>query len=396
MSKRHVYLDHQASTPVLPEAMEAMQPYFSEKFTSPSSLYGDGLRVREAIEKSRKQVADFIGAKTHEEIYFTSNGTEAVNWAIKGFAWANRSRGNHLIISAIEHPAVMRSVEFLEQQGFEVTRVGVDKEGFVSVDEIEKAIRKETILVGLHLVNHDLGTLQLLAEGNFTKRFAEQKIGFFCDAVAAAGWVPVDVEKIGCQLLSLSPHRFYGPKGVGVLYVQRGTKLEPLLHGGMQEQGKRAGTENVSAIVGAGVAAEIAKRDLAHRQSHVEKLQKYLDEKISKQFSDVHLIGPKVGRGRAPHLLNYAAEFAEGEAQLLALDLQGVAVTAGTMCASREMRVSHVLKAIGLDLELAQGSILLSLGKENTLEEMDYFLEVYSKVIKRLRDMSPRWKTSQH
>lgn len=391
MNRQRVYLDHQASTPVLPEVMEAMQPYFSEKFGSPSSLHRDGLRAREAIQQARKQVAELVGAATNEEIYFTSNGTEAVNWAIKGFACANRHRGNHVIISAIEHPAVMSSAEFLERQGFEVTRIGVDEEGFISLEEIEKSIRKETILVGLHLVNHDIGTRQLLAEGNFAKKLAERKIGFFCDAAAAAGWVPIEVEKIGCHLLSLSPHRFYGPKGVGVLYAQRGTKLEPLLHGGMQEQGKRAGMENVPAIVGAGVAAEIVNRDLVNRQSHVEKLQKYLDEKISRTLSHVYLIGPKVGQKRAPHLLNYVAEGTEGEAQMLALDLQGIAVTSGTMCASREMRVSPVLKAIGLDLDLAQGSIVLSLGKDNTLEEMDYFAVTYEKILKRLREMSPRW-----
>ncbi|MEZ5405096.1 MAG: cysteine desulfurase family protein [Verrucomicrobiia bacterium] len=385
MSRQRVYLDHEASTPVLSEVREAMQPYFSEKFGSPSSLHRDGLRAREAIQLARKQVAGMIGAASHEEIYFTSNGTEAVNWAIKGFAWANRSRGNHIIISAIEHPAVMGSAAFLEQQGFEITRVEVDKEGFISMEEVEKAIRKETILVGLHLVNHDIGTLQRVEKVG--ELAGEKKITFFCDAVAAAGWMPIEVEKIGCHLLSLSPHRFYGPKGVGVLYVQRGTKWEPLLHGGMQEQGKRAGMENVPAIVGAGVAAEMAKRDLESRKSHVAKLQKYLDEKISQTVSQVHLIGPKIGEKRAPHLLNYAAEGAEGEAQMLALDLQGIAVTSGTMCASREMRVSPVLRAIGLDLDLAQGSIVLSLGKDNTLEEMDYFVEVYGKIIRRLREM---------
>lgn len=389
MNRQRVYLDHQASTPVLPEVMEAMQPYFSEKFGSPSSLHRDGLRAREAIQQARKQVAELVGAATQAEIYFTSNGTEAVNWAVKGFAWANRHRGNHIIISAIEHPAVMGSAEFLERQGFEVTRIGVDNEGFVSVDEIEETIRKETILIGLHLVNHDISVKQPVEE--IGKLARERKLTFFCDVAAAAGWVPIEVEKIGCHLLSMSPHRFYGPKGVGVLYVQRGTKLEPLLHGGMQEQGKRAGMENVPAIVGAGMAAEIARRDLALRQSHVEKLQKYLDEKISQTLSQVHLIGPKVGQKRAPHLLNYVAEGTEGEAQMLALDLQGIAVTSGTMCASREMRVSPVLKAIGLDLDLAQGSIVVSLGKDNTLEDMDYFVAAYEKIIKRLREMSPRW-----
>ncbi|MBX7157184.1 MAG: cysteine desulfurase [Verrucomicrobiae bacterium] len=392
MSRQRVYLDHEASTPVLPEVVNAMQHYFSEKFGSPSSLHRDGLRVREAIQQARKQVAELVGATSHEEIYFTSNGTEAVNWALKGFAWANRHRGNHIIISSVEHPAVMGSVAFLERHGFEITKVQVDKEGFISLDEIEKAIRKETILIGTHLVNHDIGTRQLLAGGDFSKKLAERKIVFFCDAVAAAGWVPIEVEKIGCHLLSLSPHRFYGPKGVGVLYAQRGTKLEPLLHGGMQEQGKRAGMENVPAIVGAGVASEIARRDLSQRQSHVERLQKYLDEKISQTMSQVHLIGPKVGEKRAPHLLNYAAEGTEGEAQMLALDLQGIAVTSGTMCASREMRVSPVLKAIGLDLALAQGSIVLSLGKDNTREEIDYFVEVYGKIVKRFREMSLRRK----
>lgn len=390
MSKRRVYFDHQASTPVLPEAMEAMLPYFTERFSNPSSLYGDGLRVRVAIQKARKQCAELIGTANVEEIYFTSSGTEAVNWAIKGFAWANRSKGNHIIISEIEHPAVMRSVEFLELQGYEITRVKVDQEGFFSAEAIGKVIRKETILVGLHLVNHDIGTWQKLEE--IGKLASERKFAFFCDAVAAAGWVPVNVEGLGCHLLSLSPHRFYGPKGVGVLYAQRGTKLESFLHGGNQEQGKRAGTENVPAIVGAGVAAEMAKKDLIKRQTHVEKLQSYLHEKISQRFPYVHLIGPKIGKERAPHLLNYAAEFAEGEAQLLALDLQGVAVTAGTMCASREMKVSHVLKAIGLELNLAQGSILLSLGKDNSSEDADYFIAAYDKVIHRLQKMSPRWQ----
>ncbi|MCP5523995.1 MAG: cysteine desulfurase [Verrucomicrobiales bacterium] len=387
---RQVYFDHLAATPLLPEALEAMLPFFHEFFGNPSSLHRHGLRVRDALSSARVQVAGLINAASPEEIFFTSGGTEAANLAIKGVAYANQRRGTHLVVSAVEHPSVLQSVEFLEKQGFTCTRVAVDSLGRVDPAAVESAVTDQTVLIGLHLANHDVGTIQPVAEVG--RIAAEKGIAYFVDASTSGGWLPIDVQAIGANLLSLAPHRFYGPKGVGVLYRNRRARLVSIQHGGVQEGGRRAGTENVPAIVGAGVAAGIAARELATRRAHTGRLQQRLWEGLRASVPYIRLSGPEPGPGRIPTNLNLSTEFIEGEGQLLLCDLNGIAVASGSSCVSKSLKISHVLGAIGLDHALAQGNLILSLGKDNTDEDVDYFIEVFAgKVVKKLRSMSPMW-----
>lgn len=389
----NVYLDHQAATPVLPEVFEAMGPFFTEHFGNASSLHSHGLRARDALAKAREQMAAFIGAESPEDILFTSDGTESANLAIKGVAYANQKRGNHIVVSAIEHPAVLRSVEFLETQGFTSTKVKVDTNGLVNPDAVRKAITDQTILVAVHHVNHDIGTIEPVREiGDIA---AERGIAFYVDAEASAGWLPVNVRELGASLLSFSPHRFYGPQGVGVLYRNRRARLTGILHGGGQEGGRRAGVENIPAIVGAGVAAEIAGRELSQRAAHGARLQRKLWDGLSAKIPHLKLNGPPPGPQRIGTNLNLSAEFVEGEGLLLMLDARGIAVASGTSCVSKSLKVSHVLSAIGLDQGLGQAAILLSLGKDNTDAEIDYVLETLPAVVSRLRGMSPMWDEFQ-
>jgi len=387
---RHVYLDHQASTPVLPEVFEAMRPYFTEAFGNPSSLHQHGLRARDALAAARRQIAAFIGAESPEEIYFTSDGQESANLAIKGVAYANQRKGNHLVVSATEHPSVLQSVEFLEKQGFTCTRVKVDGQGLVNPADVAAALTDQTILVAVHHANHDIGAIQPIAE--IARLTNAAGVPFYVDADASAGWLPINVREMGASLLSFSPHRFYGPKGVGVLYRHKRARLVSILHGGMQEGGRRAGVENVPAIVGAGVAAEIAARELPSRMAHTARLQRRLWEGIRQRVPCVRLNGPDLGPLRLPNNLNLSAEFIEGEGQLLLCDMNGIAVASGSSCVSKSLKISHVLEAIGLDHALAQGNLILTLGRDNTEEEMDYVVETYAtKVVARLRAMSPMW-----
>jgi len=391
MDKRFVYLDHQATTPVLEEALQAMLPYFREAYGSPSSLHRYGLQVREGLKEARQQLAQMINAESEEDLILTSNGTEAANLAIKGFAEANqRSKGNHFVVSATEHPSVLNSIEFLTKHGFEVTQVPVDLVGRVNPEDVRQAITPKTCLVAVHLVNHDIGTIQPIKE--ISAITAEKGIAFFVDAVAAAGWLPIDVRDLGAQLLSFSPHRFYGPKGVGVLYRNRKARVTSHIHGGVQEGGRRAGTENVPAIIGAGVAAEIAVRDMAKRIEHVSALQKRLYAGLWKNIDFIKLNGPEPGPLRICNQLNLSTEFIEGEGQLLLLDINGIAVASGSSCVSKSLKVSHVLSAIKLDHALAQGNIIMSLGKDNTVEDVDYVVDAFAKIVKKLRNMSPMWK----
>lgn len=387
---RQVYFDHLAATPLLPEALQAMLPFFQEAFGNPSSLHRHGLRVRQALDTARARVAGLINAASPEEIFFTSGGTEAANLAIKGVAYANQRRGTHLVVSTIEHPSVLQSIEFLEKQGFTCTRVGVDSLGRVDPAEVEAAVTDQTILIGLHLANHDIGTIQPVAD---VGRIAAAKgIAYFVDASTSGGWLPIDVQAIGANLLSLAPHRFYGPKGVGVLYRNRRARIVSILHGGVQEGGRRAGTENVPAIVGAGVAAEIAGRELDARRAHTGRLQQQLWEGLRERVPYIRLSGPEPGPDRITTNLNLSTEFIEGEGQLLLCDMNGIAVASGSSCVSKSLKISHVLGAIGLDHALAQGNLILSLGKDNTDEDVDYFLDVFAeKVVKKLRSMSPMW-----
>lgn len=389
-----VFLDHQSSTPVLPEAFEAMRPHFTEAWGSPSSLHRHGFRARDALDKAREQFATLIHAHLAEEIFFTSGGTEAANWAVKGVAFSKSLRGRHIVSSATEHPAVANSIAFLETQGFSCTRVGVDRQGRIDPDSVRAAITDETVLVCIHHANHDVGTLQPVRE--VAQVANERGVPVFVDAVASAGWEEIDVQAMGVALLALSPHRFYGPKGVGVLYRNRSVRLANLVHGGDQEQGRRGGTQNVPAIVGGGVAAQVAACELDARRGHARALQKNLWEQIKANVPFVALHGPEPGLGRHCANLNVSAEFTEGEGQLLSLDMAGIAVASGTSCVSRAVKVSPVLEAMGVDRALAQASILFSLGKDNTESEIAHAAAIYAKVIERLRSMSPLWEDYQN
>ena len=391
--KRQIYLDHQAATPVLPEALDAMLPFFRGDFGNPASPHHLGLNARDALARAREQFAALLNAELPEEIIFTSGGTEAVNLAIKGGALANERHGKHIVVSDIEHPAVLNSVAALARAGFTCTRVKVDATGWVDPAAVRAALTDETILVAVHHANHDLGTLEPIAE--IAALTAERGVPLFVDAVASAGWLPLDVQALGISLLALSPQRFYGPKGVGVLYRNQRTRLAGIQHGGRQEDGRRAGTENVPAIVGAGVAAEVARRELPERQAHTAALQRRLWEQIRERIPYVCLNGPEPGPRRSPVNLNVSCEFTEGEGLALLLDTLGVAVASGPSCVSRAEKVPPVLAAIGLDPSLAQGNILLSPGRDNTAADVDDAVVLLEQAVRRLRDLSPLWDEFQ-
>lgn len=390
---RQVYLDHLSSTPLLPEAFDAMKPFFMEAFGNASSLHQHGLRVRDALARARTQIGALINAESADDIFFTSCGTEAVNLAVKGVAYANKRRGNHIVWSEVEHPAVMNSLEFLEKEGFTHSRIPVDVNGRILVDKVREAITDKTTLLCVQLANHDIGTIQPVAE--IGKIAAEKGIPLFVDANSSAGWYPADVQKLGASLMSLSPHRFYGPKGVGVLYRNRRARLVSMVHGGVQEGGRRAGTENVPAIVGAGVAAEIALRDMDSRIAHTSKLQHRLWNGLKSRIPYVKLNGPEPGPDRISNNLNISTEFIEGEGQLLLLDVNGIAVASGSSCVSKSLKISHVLAAIGLDHALAQGNLILTLGKDNSAEDVDYVVDRFAAIVDKLRGMSPMWEEFQ-
>ena len=390
---RHVYLDHQAATPVLPEVFEAMKPFFTESFGSPSSLHRQGLYARDALAAARAQVAALINAESPEDIIFTSGGTESANLAVKGTAYASQRRGQHIVASAIEHPAVLNSIEFLERQGFTSTKVRVDAEGWVDPTAVRAALTEQTALLCFHHANHDIGTIEPIRE--LGEIAGERGIPLFVDATASGGWLPIDVRALGIGLLSLSPHRFYGPKGVGILYRNRGARLTNLIHGGVQEGGRRAGTENVPAIVGAGVAAEMAARELPARIAHIANLQQRLWKGLSANIPHLRLNGPLPGPKRLCTNVNLSFQFVEGEGVVLLGDMQGIALASGTACVSKALKVSPVLTAIGLEHSLAQGAVILSLGKDNTSDEIDCVIETLPKIVSKLRGMSPLWDEFQ-
>ena len=389
---RRIYLDFQAATPVAPEVWAAMEPWFAVSFGNPSSPHQGGLAARQAVERAREEVAAFVHARSPEQIVFTGSGTEAVNLAVKGTAWTARRRGEHLVVSGIEHPAVLHSVEFLEQQGFTCTRVPVDREGWVAPSAVRAALTDRTILVCVHHANHEIGTIEPIAEIGAIA--AEAGVPLFVDAVASAGWLDIDVRALNASLLAFSPHRFGGPKGVGVLYCDRAGRLTPLVHGGGQEGGRHAGTENVPAIVGAGVACALAGRDRVARAAAARELQDRLWNGIRTAVPDAHRNGAEPGPGRLPNNLNVSFAGVEGQGVLLNLDLQGLAIAAGAACQGRSVRIPPVLAALGLDPALARGNILLSLGPGNTAEEIDHAVGVLARTIARLREMSPSWDRS--
>jgi cysteine desulfurase len=390
---RQVYFDHQSATPLAPDVLAAMQPFLTDAFGNPSSLHQHGLRARDAIATARAQIAALIHAESPEEIIFTSDGTESANLAVKGVAYASQRRGNHIVLSQIEHPAVIQSAEFLQSQGFTSTRVKVDRQGLIDPDEVRAAITDKTILISVHHVNHDIGAIEPIQR--IGALAAERGIAFYADAEMSAGWMPVDVQALGADLLSFSPHRFYGPKGAGVLYRNRRARLAPILHGGAQEGGFRAGVENVAAIVGAGVAAEIALRELPRRGAHCAALQQRLWSGLKDGIAHLQLNGPPPGPGRVPTNLNFSTEFIEGEGQLLLCDMRGIAVASGSSCVSKSLKISHVLEAIGVEPMLGKGNLIVTLGQENSMDEVDYFIETFAKVVAKLRAMSPTWEEFQ-
>ena len=382
-----IYLDHLTTTPPLPEVVDAMRPWLRAQFGAAASLHKLGLEARDAIDESRMRLAKLVNAAEPEEIIFTSSGTEAINHAVKGVALANHRFGSHIVTTGIEHPAVLGSIAWLESQGFSSTQVGVDGQGRVDPGALGQAMTDETILVCLHHANHDLGTVQSITD--VAELTGARSISLFVDATASSGWLPIDVQQLGIDLLALAPHRFYGPKGVGVLYKNRRARVEKLLHGGMQENEFRAGTENVAAIAGSGVAAEHAKAALAQGAAHAAKLQVRLLKGIRQAVQGVHLNGPEPDDGRLPHQLNLSTEGVEGEGQALMLDMQGVAIAAGAACTTRSMRLPPALLAIGRDADLAKGTTLWGIGRDTTEAEIDLAVESFALVTARLRSMTP-------
>ncbi|MCP4542803.1 MAG: cysteine desulfurase NifS [Chloroflexi bacterium] len=378
-----IYMDHNATTPLREEVLEAMMPYLREAFGNASSLHSYGMQARRAIEVAREQVATALGAQPRE-IVFTGCGTESDNQAIKGIALAKQDAGNHIITSQIEHKAVLETCQYLEKQGFHVTYLPVDEYGVVHPNDVAQAINDQTALVSLMFANNEVGTIQPMVE--IGQVCQERRVCFHTDAIQAVGKVPIDVNKLGIDMLSLSAHKFYGPKGVGALYVRKGIKIDSLLHGGHQERGRRAATENVASIVGLGKAIELRLAEIEPEAEWLSALRDKLCDGIIERIDHVYLNGHPADR--LPGTLDMGFEYIEGEGIIMGLDLVGVAVASGSACTSALLEASHVLLAMGVEPALAQGSIRFSLGRENTDADIDYVLEKLPPIIERLRSMS--------
>ncbi len=379
-----VYLDNAATTPVSEAVLQKMLPYFRQQYGNASSVYQTGREARRAIDEARRQAAAAINAKP-AEVYFTGGGSESDNWAIKGAAFARRDKGNHIITTAIEHHAVLHTCEWLEKQGFEITYLPVDEYGRVTAGQVEKAITDQTILITIMAANNEIGTLEPIAE--IAKVARARKVLFHTDAVQAFGAVPVDVQAWDVDLLTLSAHKFHGPKGVGLLYIRQGIRLDNLVHGGAQERGKRAGTENLAGIVGMAQAMEIASASQQENHKRLSALRDSLIQGILHKIPDVRLNGHP--EDRLPGNVNVSIRYIEGEAMLLRLDLAGIAASSGSACTSGSLDPSHVLLAIGLPHEIAHGSLRFSLSDESTQDDVDAVLEVLPGIVQTLRDMSP-------
>ncbi|MFC1988793.1 cysteine desulfurase family protein [Chloroflexota bacterium] len=381
---RKTYLDNASTTPLLPEVRDAMLPFLGETFGNPSSLHEWGDGAREGIDTARAQVAQLIGADS-EEIIFTASGTESNNMAVKGLAMAQPNKGKHVVVSAIEHFSVLHSAKTLEKWGFEISEVPVDKYGVVDPEEVRRAIRDDTVLVSVMHANGEVGTIEPV--GEIAKITREKGIAFHTDAVATAGTIPVNVKEMGVDALSLAGNQFYGPKGGGALWVRKGVRIIPLLDGGIQEGGRRAGTENVPAIIGLGKAAELAEADMTNRIKHLTPLRDSLLTELMVKIEHIVVTGHP--SDRLPGNASFCVEFIEGESMLMLLNSKGVAVSSGSACTSRALKASHVLIAMGLSHEIAQGSLLLTIGLDNTAQDIDYVLEELPLVADRLRQMSP-------
>ena len=386
-NKKRIYLDHAATTPAHPEVVNAMAPYFSEIFGNPSSIHSFGQEARTAVESAREKVAALINAKK-DEVVFTSGGTEADNFAIKGAAYANSKKGKHIITTRIEHHAVTEPCEFLRSSGYEITYLPVDEYGMVNPNDVKKVITPSTVLVSVMHANNEIGTIQPIEEiGKITR---EAGVYFHTDAVQTAGAIPVDVEKMNVDLLSVSAHKLYGPKGVGCLYIRKGTKMVPFMHGGGQEKNRRGSTENVPGIVGFGKAAELALLELDERQKHLiplrDRLVRGLREKIKNALPNGH------PEKRLPNNASMCFEFVEGESMLLNLDMEGIAASTGSACSSATLEPSHVLLSIGRPHAIAHGSIRFTLGRMTTAQDIEVVLDVFPKIVDKLRKMSPLYK----
>ena len=384
---KKIYLDNAATTPTDARVLESMLPFFSQMYGNPSSLHAFGQEAKHAIEEARYIVAQFMGAR-QEEIIFTSGGTESNNSAIKGVACARRDKGNHIITSKIEHHAVLETCHFLEKQGFEVAYIPVDEFGVIDPADVKKAITEKTILISIMHANNEIGTIQPIAEIGQIAR--EWGIYFHTDAVQTLGHIPIDVSELNVDLLSASGHKLYGPKGVGILYVKKGVRMLPFMHGGDQEQGRRASTHNVPGILGFGKAVELAKEEMAREIEQLTLLRDKLIKGVIDKIEYARLNGhPKE---RLPNNVNVSISYVEGESMLLNLDMEGIACSTGSACTSSSLEPSHVLAAIGLSHELAHGSLRFSLGRLTSEEDVGYVLEVLPRIVRKLRAMSPLYR----
>lgn len=386
MSKT-IYLDNAATTQMYPEVLEAMLPYFTEYYGNPSAIYTFAEEGRRAVDKARRTMAELIHAKP-EEIYFTGGGSESDNWALKATAEAYASKGKHIITSTIEHHAILHTCAYLEKQGYEITYVKVDENGKIKLDELEAAIRPDTILISVMTANNEIGTIQPVAE--IGKIAHEHGVLFHTDAVQAFGHIPLDVEEMHIDMLSASGHKMNGPKGVGVMYIRKGVKILSFIHGGAQERKRRAGTHNVPGIVGMGKAAELAKDTMSERNRREIELREHLIERVLEEIPYTRLNGDRTDR--LPNNVSFCFRFVEGESLLILLDQAGICGSSGSACTSGSLDPSHVLLAIGLPHEIAHGSLRLTLSEKNTLEEIDYTVEELKKIIERLRGMSPLYE----
>ncbi|MBP7175419.1 MAG: cysteine desulfurase NifS [Thermoclostridium sp.] len=387
MDKKIIYFDHAATTYVKPEVFDAMKPWFTELYGNPSSIYSLGRESKKAIEEARAQIAWCLNAHP-TEVYFTGSGTEADNWAIKGVAYANRKKGKHLITSVIEHHAVLEAFEYLRKEGFEVTYLPVDENGLINPEELKKAIRPDTTLVSIMFANNEIGTVQPIQK--LAAIAHERGSIFHTDAVQAMGNIRVNVKDLGVDLLSMSAHKFYGPKGVGALYVKKGVKLDNFMHGGAQERNKRAGTENVPGVIGLATALKLATDNLEAYNSHLQTLSNRLIDKVLERIPYVRLNGDR--KQRLPGNVNLSFRFVEGESLLLMLDMKGIQASSGSACTSGSLDPSHVLLAIGLPHEIAHGSLRITFGEKNTEEEVDFLINNLEEIVGKLRKMSPLYE----
>lgn len=388
MQEQVIYFDHAATTYVKPEVFEAMKPYFVQEYGNASSIYSIGRSNRKAVEEARSSVANSIGAAEPSEIYFTGSGTEADNWAVKGAALALRKKGKHIITSSIEHPAILATCEFLKKEGYDITLLPVNEEGLIDPNDVNKAIRTDTILVTIMMGNNEIGTIQPIKE--IAQICKKHSVLFHTDAVQAAGNIPIDVKDLGVDLMSISGHKFYGPKGTGVLYIRKGVKIENFIHGGHQERNRRAGTENVPGIVGLAKALELANQNM---DAHYDKLHHLRDRAlkgITERIPYIRINGHI--EKRLPGNLNISFKYVEGESILLMLDMKGIKASSGSACTSGSLDPSHVLLAIGLPHEIAHGSLRLSFGEANTEKEVDYLVDCLDEIISKLRNMSPLYE----